>query len=992
LIKNRFVSFSSSFFLRCLILAGIMGLGFWSLLTLRFQTELLPLFPQELPSVKMLEKAQASIASEREVIVLAQPNPGWSVMQKLAEGLRGKPGIGDVRIDLGSTQSPSQWMASLIAGLPEDRFFTMQQSLTPVAIKSRLDHTLQQMSGALDETEMGRLRFDPLRLQEIVFAGSNSSQSIDVARLPPVLAIDADRSLKTFEDDQKFVAQVRNLLAAQASEISPTTQFMLTGQPAIIADVSSHMKRDLLVMLSFTIALTSLAFWITYRSLMPLIWIIAAQVLALFCALTAARVTFGQINVLSIGFSSILLGVGMDYCILVYHFFAQPGEPDPDEWRKLRHAIWLSSVTTAATFGVLYFSSFPGLRQLAVLVGVGLIATAYFAVTLLAGLLARRRPQAPRCLGTVSQRCAQFLFRQRVILCVAAGAVLIAAIAMAPKLATYPFYDSSIDQLEPTQLESSRAQKILQTHFSPPLLKSGDAEKNRADWQPIDLHEVAVEFQAAGLDASWSGPTLQILDSLNRWHAGSLNLTGAGQAETAWISLRHDLNLTAVHDFKRLSLVMIAIVFVLCCLTHRSVRLVTLNLVTLFFALLLLAGMLYVTGNSMTIVSLLCIPLMIGLVIDYSLHILLALEHAGGELVGAFRHIAVPVFLTGLASIIGFTAPMLSSQPALQNFGNVMDLGIVAAVTSGLILLPAFYSMTWRNSILTPHHSVTLYRASIFTLAAFAARYTPLKLTRSIAGLAGILYALTHPEKVAVVHRNLLLLDQNLKLRNARKVYREFGQTIADYFYIGSRPRGKAAKIIRENQGKNYLRAAYQQGKGGIIITAHFGLFELGGLFTAEQRIPVTVLTFPEPSHALTQWRAQFRRKWGVDTITIGTDPFAFLPIADRLREGHFIAALIDRPHSSESVPVRFPYGMTLFSSGILLLAAHSGAPVLPATMVRHADGHYQAHIFPPIEIKSRGSRTETLQFYSQQIADILIPTLCDYPEQWYQFTPLSPS
>ena len=36
-------------------------------------------------------------------------------------------------------------------------------------------------------------------------------------------------------------------------------------------------------------------------------------------------------------------------------------------------------------------------------------------------------------------------------------------------------------------------------------------------------------FQTEGLDSSWSDSTLQILDSLNRWHAGSLDLTGANQ-------------------------------------------------------------------------------------------------------------------------------------------------------------------------------------------------------------------------------------------------------------------------------------------------------------------------------------------------------------------------------------------------------------------------------------------------------------------------------
>ena len=157
------------------------------------------------------------------------------------------------------------------------------------------------------------------------------------------------------------------------------------------------------------------------------------------------------------------------------------------------------------------------------------------------------------------------------------------------------------------------------------------------------------------------------------------------------MQLRADLNRTAVRDFERLSLFMLAIVLVLCFAAHRSGRLVALNFIALVLSLLLLALLLYASDTSMTLLSLLCIPLMIGLVIDYSLHILLALEHAHGDLVDAARHLAVPVLLTGTASLIGFTAPMLSSQPALQNFGNVMDLGTIAAVTSGLILLPALY-------------------------------------------------------------------------------------------------------------------------------------------------------------------------------------------------------------------------------------------------------------------------------------------------------------
>jgi predicted RND superfamily exporter protein len=682
--------------LQLLIIAGVVLLGGWSLATLRFQTELLPLFPQNLASVETLKKAQGSMMSERQILAVAKPgtNPGWQALAQLAEKVRGQPGIGGAEVGLGAKGSPAEWLAGMIAALPASRFAAVQKAVTPEAIDNRLRETLGAMSGAMDENEMARLRFDPLRLNEIIFPPPGPNPLAGSLALPPVLTIDPDHALKTFEDDQHFVAQVRAALESQSVSLSPRPEFLLTGQPAITADISRHMRRDIFVMIAFTLALTSLAFWLTYRSLMPLVWIIVAQILAVLCAAVAARLVFTQVNVLSIGFSSILLGVGMDYCILVYHFFAQPGELDQHAWHELRRAIWLSSVTTAATFGILFFSSFPGLRQLAVLVGVGLVATAFFATTFLARLLARRRPHAPRWLVPLSDRCARFMSRHRLAFRVAACAVVVGVVLLAPQLVRFPFYDPSVEQLEPSDLEPYQAQKLLQDQ-APKMpsedFTAADAQANRLNWQPLDPANLRARFQQAGFDPTWAAPTVQVVEILNRWHAGTIDLTGPAQASAAWVQLRDDLNRTAVRDFKRLSFFMLAIVLTLCFVAHRSARLVVLNFTALLLALMILAMLLYASDTSMTLLSLLCIPLMIGLVIDYSLHILLALEHAGGDLVDAARHLAVPVLLTGIASLIGFTAPMLSSQPALQNFGNVMDLGTIAAVTSGLILLPALY-------------------------------------------------------------------------------------------------------------------------------------------------------------------------------------------------------------------------------------------------------------------------------------------------------------
>jgi KDO2-lipid IV(A) lauroyltransferase len=288
-----------------------------------------------------------------------------------------------------------------------------------------------------------------------------------------------------------------------------------------------------------------------------------------------------------------------------------------------------------------------------------------------------------------------------------------------------------------------------------------------------------------------------------------------------------------------------------------------------------------------------------------------------------------------------------------------------------------------------PPHAAGLYHAPAFALGARLGAALPLRWTRALAGFAGTLYAATHPARVDLVHRNLRLLDPTLPRSFARRVYAEFAQTLADYFYLGTQSPGTATRIVARVTGHEHLEAARRLGRGGIVVTAHFGLFELGGLMLTQAGLRSTVLTFPEPTPALTAWRAEFRRRWGADTLEIGRDPFAFIEIAARLRRGEFIATLVDRPTPGSDVPVRFPGGMTRFSTGILLLAAHGGCPVIPALMAREADGTYHSRVFPALEIRDRGSREETLRHYTQELADIFVPVLREHPEQWYQFVPL---
>jgi KDO2-lipid IV(A) lauroyltransferase len=158
----------------------------------------------------------------------------------------------------------------------------------------------------------------------------------------------------------------------------------------------------------------------------------------------------------------------------------------------------------------------------------------------------------------------------------------------------------------------------------------------------------------------------------------------------------------------------------------------------------------------------------------------------------------------------------------------------------------------------------------------------------------------------------------------------------------------------------------------------------------AQLGLPMTALTLPEPSTALTEWRAAFRARWGVKTIIVGNDSFSVLDIVRSLQSGAFVASLADRPYDGNNVPVDLPHGRIRFSTGPVLLALLAGCPIVPVGITRQPDGLYhieaRAYIMPRWQPEGR---EETLRRYTEEVAAALVPLFAAYPEQWYHFAPL---
>ncbi len=290
--------------------------------------------------------------------------------------------------------------------------------------------------------------------------------------------------------------------------------------------------------------------------------------------------------------------------------------------------------------------------------------------------------------------------------------------------------------------------------------------------------------------------------------------------------------------------------------------------------------------------------------------------------------------------------------------------------------------------------SPSLYSIRGFKSAFAIAHILPRGFSRWLAARIGLASYARRPEAQAALRSNLQLVTGRrgaeldaLCIENVAN----FSQMLADYFLCaGADAPAQACKLLHGRSGEEHLTLARERGKGAIIVTAHLGHWELGGLMLARRGLPLTVITLEEPSTELSRWREACRRQFGIKTITVGPGyPFAFVEMIQTLRRNELLAMLVDRPYGGTGVPVNFFGHETEFSTAPALLAHHTGAAVLPAFVLQDRDHGYISMAEPIIPMQEETDTNATLAGNTQRVATIFEAIIRRHPEQWFNYVPI---
>jgi predicted RND superfamily exporter protein len=137
----------------------------------------------------------------------------------------------------------------------------------------------------------------------------------------------------------------------------------------------------------------------------------------------------------------------------------------------------------------------------------------------------------------------------------------------------------------------------------------------------------------------------------------------------------------------------LALVLLTLWLAFRAWRDVVLSLTTLVFTGLMLHLLMTLAGWSWNMVNLMALPLLLGMGVDFSIHIQLALRRHHGNVALVSRSIGRALLLAGSTTVAGFASLAFASNSGIAGLGKVCAAGIVCAMLTAIYLLPVWWQL-----------------------------------------------------------------------------------------------------------------------------------------------------------------------------------------------------------------------------------------------------------------------------------------------------------
>ncbi|MBK1854916.1 MMPL family transporter [Verrucomicrobiaceae bacterium 5K15] len=393
--------FRSPILLILLVLFSIAGLT-----RLKFETAILEVLPKNLPAIQALKDFQEHFSEDREVIVLLHSDEEEIVeedVEALALFLRERWPDTEVRYKSAFEENPKlfgETVAHIWSYAPAEEIEKLTARLQdPDQLNAHLNEVKENLQNSFDQQQATIDSYDPLgflrhpALQHLLDNDASFASDDGQSRLMMIRR--KHESSIGYNDDKLWIEEIRRTINEWQQEEDYDYSFKMTGGPVYNAEIGSSMEHDMSGTITITSLCIGLLFLLVQRSFSQLLMISVLLGLTFVITLGVAGWVFQTLNLVSVGFAAILLGLVIDYAVVIIREspHAVTTGAVPHRAKAIRKmvapSILWAAASTSLVFGVLMLSTFTGVQQLGALIAIGLVSGALVMLLLTPVMLAR---------------------------------------------------------------------------------------------------------------------------------------------------------------------------------------------------------------------------------------------------------------------------------------------------------------------------------------------------------------------------------------------------------------------------------------------------------------------------------------------------------------------------------------------------------------------------------------------------------------------------
>lgn len=261
---------------------------------------------------------------------------------------------------------------------------------------------------------------------------------------------------------------------------------------------------------------------------------------------------------------------------------------------------------------------------------------------------------------------------------------------------------------------------------------------------------------------------------------------------------------------------------------------------------------------------------------------------------------------------------------------------------------------------------------------------------------AALFFALIGPNRRAVVEN----LRQVLGRRGWCEEHRAALQTFIEFAYVfqetlefeGHRLHGaELADALELELDIQYpaefdLDEVLAQSRGMIVLTSHFGCWEIGARVMQKLDRPVNLVMATEANETVEHFAVRKKEQHGLNVIHSDRSLFSSVEMIRALRRGEIVAIQLDRAAPGQvTQPIDFFGRPAAFQIGPFMLAKLAEVPIWPVYVVRMGRRKFRFLPEPLRYVDRRADRDEVLRVMRDVIGSFE-ENVRTYPNQWFQF------